>query len=144
MSGAVLATDGGTNTALMEVLLLVITVLIAVIGWGARKAFRDLQERLETANAHRSQNREDIDDHSYMLYGSDKDTWDGVYTEVKKNRRGIRQQREVLNQHDERLTKHGSALRREDMVGPEPRPDDERTAEDLAELNRIGSEGGDD
>jgi hypothetical protein len=139
----VLATDGGTNTALMEVLLLIITFLLAVIGWGLRKWFRDLQSRLETATTHRSQNREDIDDHSYMLYGSDSDTWDGVYSEVKKNRRGLNQHREVLDQHGERVDKHGSALRREDMIGPEPPREDAPTADDLAEFDRIGS-GGDD
>jgi hypothetical protein len=143
MPGVLLATDGGMNTALMEVLLFVITVLIGVIGWGARKAYHDLQSRLETANQRRSQNRDDIDDHSYMLYGSDQDTWDGVYSEVKKNRRGLNQHREVLDQHGERVDKHGSALRREDMIGPEPPREDAPTADDLAEFDRIGS-GGDD
>ncbi|UBF23455.1 hypothetical protein HRTV-28_gp17 [Halorubrum tailed virus 28] len=137
------ASEGSTNTALMEVLLFVITILLGVIGWGARKAYHDLQSRLEAANSRRTQNRDDIDDHSYMLYGSDKDTWDGVYSEVKKNRRGINQHREVLDQHGEKIGKHESALRREDMIGPEPPREDAPNAEDLVELNRIG-DGGDD
>ena len=140
-----ITTDGGTNTALMEVLLLVITILLGLIGWGARKAFQDLQERLKTAATHRSQNREDIDDHSYMLYGSDQDTWDGMYPEVKKNRRALNQHREVLGQHGGRLDKHATALRREEMIGPEPPREDAPSADELLRLNRIGDgSGGDD
>jgi hypothetical protein len=139
----VLAAADGTNTALMEVLLLVITVLLSLIGWGARKAYRDLQSRLETATSHRSQNREDIDDHGYMLYGSDTDTWDGVYHEVKKNRRGMRQHRELIREHGSRVEKHDAALRREEMIGPETAREDAPDPEDLVELNRMGT-GGDD
>ena len=141
----ILVTDGVTNTALMEVLLLIITILLGVIGWGARKAFQDLQDRLETAAKHRSQNREDIDDHSYMVYGSDQDTWNGLYPELKKNRRALNQHREVLNQHGGRLDKHGTALRREEMIGPEPPREDAPSADELMRLNRIGDgSGGDD
>ena len=140
-----LATDGVTNTALMEVLLLIITVLLGLIGWGARKAFQDLQERLKTANRHRSQNREDIDDHSYMVYGSDQDTWNGLYPELKKNRRALNQHREVLDQHGGRLDKHATALRREEMIGPEPPREDAPSADELMRLNHIGDgNGGDD
>ena len=140
-----LATDGVTNTALMEVLLLIITVLLGLIGWGARKAFQDLQERLKTANRHRSKNREDIDDHSYMVYGSDQDTWNGLYPELKKNRRALNQHREVLDQHGGRLDKHATALRREEMIGPEPPREDAPSADELMRLNRIGDgSGGDD
>ena len=140
-----LATDSVTNTALMEVLLLIITVLLGLIGWGARKAFQDLQERLKTANRHRSKNREDIDDHSYMVYGSDQDTWNGLYPELKKNRRALNQHREVLDQHGGRLDKHATALRREEMIGPEPPREDAPSADELIRLNRIGDgSGGDD
>lgn len=138
----VLAAGGETNTALMELLLLVITLTLGVIGYFLREVKTYLETEIQSAKAERSQNGEQIDDHSYMLYGSDKDTWDGVYSEVKKNRRGIRQQREVLNQHDETLDKHGAALRRKDMIGPDPAPEDTSSAEDLVELNRIGDGGG--
>ena len=139
----VLATDGGMNTALMEVLLLIITIALAVIGYFLREVKTYLEAEIQSAKAERNQNGEQIDDHSYMLYGSDKDTWDGVYSEVKKNRRGLNQHREVLDQHGERVDKHGVALRREDMIGPEPPREDAPAADDLAEFDRIGS-GGDD
>jgi hypothetical protein len=139
----VLTADGGMNTALMELLLLIITIALAVIGYFLREVKTYLEAEIQSAKAERSQNGEQIDDHSYMLYGSDTDTWDGVYTEVKKNRRGLNQHREVLDQHGERVDKHGAALRREDMIGPEPPREDAPTADDLAEFDRIGS-GGDD
>ena len=139
----VLTADGGMNTALMELLLLIITIALAVIGYFLREGKTYLEAEIQSAKAERSQNGEQIDDHSYMLYGSDKDTWDGVYSEVKKNRRGLNQHREVLDQHGERVDKHGAALRREDMIGPEPPREDAPTADDLAEFDRIGS-GGDD
>lgn len=133
--------SGGTNTALMEVLLLLITMLLAVIGWGARRGFNDLKEKLETANSQRRQNRDDIDDHSYMLYGADRGTWNGVYNELKKNRRGLIVHRDILRNHTDRLDKHGQALREEDMI--QDTTGDGTDPDDLRDLQTIGNDAGD-
>jgi len=108
-----------TSTALIELFLLVITVMLAVIGWGLRKFYHSLNDELQTAEDERERNREDIDTNGIMLFGSDNTPWDGFGPEIRDNRRAVRQLSKGLDDHQEIIIRHHAALKREDVIPPE-------------------------
>jgi DNA-directed RNA polymerase delta subunit len=108
-----------TSTALIELFLLVITVMLGVIGWGLRKFYKSLNDELKTAEQERERNREDIDTNGIMLFGSDHTPWDGFGPEIRENRRAVRQLSQGLDDHHELLIRHNSALVRENIIAPE-------------------------
>jgi hypothetical protein len=118
MFGVVLQTEAGTNTALMEVLLMVITALLAAIAWGLRKAYKSITETLKQVRETQDEQGKRIHRNRTSLFGKDGTPWNGFENEIKKSRSGIIQAHETLNQQATALKRHRRALKRADLLAP--------------------------
>jgi len=120
MYGVVLqsATEAGTEGALRDLLLMVITVLLAVIAWGAKRAFGTIKEYLESIIDTQERQGRQIEQNSVSLFGKDGTPWDGFEDEIKKSRSGIIQTQRALNQQAMALKRHRRALKRAGLLAP--------------------------
>lgn len=109
--------------AIVELLLIVIAGLLAVIGWGGRKAFQWIKQRwialereLERFSNTLEELEEKTDTHGDLIVGDGDTPWPGLVQEVQKHRQAIKN--------------HG---RRLSLI--EGSPDGDDPADDLEDIN---------